>query len=77
MSPGHEAYDAEVTVIAKGLLLLVQQGSEGQGFTFFTDSQVAMIRVADDAPGPGQELATIAASLAEQLVAWGNTIDVR
>lgn len=52
-SPGHEAYDAELTAIANGPLLLVQRGGEGQNFTLFTDSQAAMRRIADDAPRPG------------------------
>ena len=38
MSPGHEAYDAELTAIAYDLLLLSRRGERGQGFTLFTDS---------------------------------------
>ena len=40
MYQGHEAYDAELTAIAYGLLL-TRRGEEGQDFTLFTDSQVA------------------------------------
>lgn len=77
MSPGQEAHDAEVKATTKGLLLLVQQGSEGQSFAHFTDPQATMTRIANDSPGPGRELALVATGLAEHPVARGNTIDVR
>ena len=77
MSPGQEAYDAELTTIARGILLLVQRGSEGQNFTLFTDSQAATRRIVSDSSGPGQEVAVEAIRLARQLVARGNIITVR
>lgn len=56
MSIGHEAHDAELTAITYGLLLLSRRRERGQDFTLFTDSQAAMRRMANDAPGPGQEI---------------------
>ena len=49
----------------------------GQDFALFTDSQAAMGRMAGDAPGPGQEIAVGAISLAQRLRAQGNTITLR
>lgn len=77
MSPSQEAYDAELTAVAYSLLLLVQRGEEGQDFTLFTDSQAAMRRIADDAPGPGQEIAVEITKLAQRPTAQSNTITVR
>ena len=57
MSTGHEAYDAELTAIAYGLLLLARRGERGRRYTIFTDSRAAMTRVTSDAPGTGQEIA--------------------
>lgn len=51
MSTGLEAYDAELTAISYGLLLLARRGNSGRAFTVFTDSRAAMERVTSDAPG--------------------------
>lgn len=72
MYRGNEAYDAELTAIAYGLLLLTRRGDEGQGFTLFTDCQAAMRRVTSDAPGPGQEIAIGTISLTQRLIDQGN-----
>ena len=77
MSSGREAYDAELTAIAYGLLLLSRRGERGQDFTLSTDSQAAMRRMASDAPGPGQEMAIGVIGLAQRLVDQGNTITLR
>lgn len=77
MSPGQEAYDAELTAIAYGLLLLVRREERRQGFSLFTDSQAAMKRIANDALGPGQEIAVEVIRLGQLLEAQGNTISVR
>lgn len=58
MSAGHEAYDAELTAITYGLLLLAQGGEGGRAFTMLTDSRAGMERVSSDAPEPGEEIAT-------------------
>ena len=71
MYQGHEAYDAEPTAIAYGLLL-TRRGEEAQDFTLFTDSQVAMRRITSDAPGPGQEITIGTISLAQRLIYPGN-----
>ena len=57
MSFGHEAYDAELAAAAHGLLLLTRRGEIGKSYTLFTDSTAAMVMLASDAPGPGQETA--------------------
>lgn len=67
MSLSQEAYDAELTATAYGLLLLVQRQGEGPDFTLFTDSQAAM-KIADDALGPGQEIAMEVIRLSRRLV---------
>lgn len=77
MSPGQEAYDAEIAAIAYGLFPLVQRGREGQSLALFADSQAAMRRIMDDASGPGQEIAVEVVGLARRLEAQGNTIKVR
>ena len=74
MSSGREAYDAELTAIAYGLLLLSRRGERGQDFTLLTDSQAAMRRMASDAPRPGQEIAIGAIGLAQRLIDQGNTV---
>ena len=75
MGLGHEAFDAELTAIAYGLLLLSRRGEKGQDFTMFTDSLSAMTRMASDAPGPRQEIAVEAIGLAQRLIDQGNIID--
>ena len=77
MSPGHKAYDAEEAAVAHGLIHLVQRGEEGQGYTLFTNSQVAMRRIAGDSPRPGQGLATEAIRLARRLGTSGSTVTIR
>ena len=77
MGPGHEAYDAELTAIAYDLLILSRRGETGQDFTLFTDSKVAMTRMENDAPGPGQDIAIGAIEPAWRLVDQGNTVTLR
>ena len=60
-----------------GLFLLEQRGNEGQDYTLFSDSPAAMRRIADDAPGPGQEIAVGAIRRTRRLEAQGNTITIR
>ena len=77
MSPGHEAYDAELMAIAYGLLLLSRRGGRGQDFTPFTDSKAAMKRIMSDAPRLGQEIGIGAIGLAQRLIDQGNTVTHR
>lgn len=74
---GHEAYDAELAVIAYGLLHLAARGQTERSYTIFTDSTAAMTRAASDASGPSQELAIRIIGFARQIVDQGNTITIR
>ena len=74
---GHVAYDAELAALIYGLIQLHGRSGRGQAYTIFTDSMAAMKRITDDAPGPGQEMATRAIEIAERIVGQGNSIAIR
>lgn len=50
-----EAYDTELTVIQRGIQPLDGRQERGIGYTVITDSQVAMLRIQNDAPGWGRD----------------------
>ena len=52
-------------------------GGRGDGTSPSSRTQAAMRRIADDAPGPGQEIAIEVFRLAQRLTTQGNAITVR
>lgn len=72
-----EAYGAGVAAVGLGLRHLLDHAEHPAALLLFTDSQAALRRVQNDAPGPGQQAAREAIGLAGQIIERGSSITLR
>ena len=71
-----EVFDAEVFAILQALKF-DERGQSGKEYTIFSDCQPAIQRARSDQLGPGQCWARAIIEVASEVVARGNSIDIR
>ena len=62
------AFDAEMSALVRAIDICAVDASEGVAFRIFSDSRVAIRRLMDDRPGPGQSLARRGIRIAQERI---------
>ena len=70
------AFNAELIALRRSLQLVIEKREEAV-YNIFTDSQIEMQRILNDASGPGQSRAIFIKQLADMINWRGGTINVR
>lgn len=71
---GVTAFDAELSALVRGIELCLLSTTPKATFNIFTDSQAAMLRLRDDRPGPGQQMAVRGIRVASEAIRRGASI---